>query len=149
MYLEQYFIFTGSKINSGFKGIKCLDISFKVQAGIRAELVKTSKKSFQLKKTQNSFRKKENKIRNYSCSSPFFLLGQLVKDSYLEVGHPRVAGFTPRVFTQLDVPLTGKMVHQHWILLQHCVEDILEKEITTNKQGVPSGIKVYHNTVLN
>lgn len=44
---------------------------------------------------------------------------------YLEICDFGVTEFTPSVVTQLDVPLTGQVVHEIWVLLDDGIEDVL------------------------
>jgi hypothetical protein len=57
-------------------------------------------------------------------------ISDTIKHSYetlnhLEISDFSVTQFAASVVTELDVPLTGPVVHQIWMLLNNCIENVL------------------------
>lgn len=45
--------------------------------------------------------------------------------NHLEISNFSVTQFAASVVTELDVPLAGQVVHQIWVLLDNCIENVL------------------------
>ena len=67
---------------------------------------------------------------SWTCTTQDWIFNFCLKHFYqtlnhLEISNFSVTQFAASVVTKLDVPLAGQVVHQIWVLLDNCIENIL------------------------